>query len=226
MSDSDGEGIDVEKQVKIVILGETNVGKTSLIKRYCFDEFSRYYNQTVGADFYLRRLALPGRHEVTVRISDIGGFEFKGSMLPNYLFNTDIIILMYDITNSVSFEYLLVWLNEVDKIVKKRPLVAVVGSKCDVEHHRNVKPAEVKRFVENQNMLSFLVSSKTGEGVNNCFLELVAGHLGIPLTDKDKEQQQSIVKAEIMPPSARVPMKPQKTGSTSQNSSSSVCCMQ
>ncbi|KAL3272376.1 hypothetical protein HHI36_013853 [Cryptolaemus montrouzieri] len=90
MSDSEDDGnAEMEKQVKIVILGGTYVGKTSLIRRYCFDEFLRYYNLTVAANFFLRRFPLPGRYEVTVKISDVGGFEFTCSMLGNYVFNAD-----------------------------------------------------------------------------------------------------------------------------------------
>ncbi|KAK9887870.1 hypothetical protein WA026_000175 [Henosepilachna vigintioctopunctata] len=227
MSDTDEEsGIQTEKHVKIVILGETNVGKTSIVKRYCYDEFSRYYNQTVGADFYLKRLSLPGRHEINIRISDIGGFEFKGCMLQNYLFNADVVILMYDISNANSFEYLSVWLNEVDKLLERRPIVAVVGNKCDVEHHRNVKQNDVRRFVTNQKLYHFLVSSKTGEGVNNCFLELVVKHLGITLTKSDREQQQTIVKAEIMPPSARVPLRRKSSAISNSGPTTSICSTQ
>ncbi|KAJ8972629.1 hypothetical protein NQ314_000085 [Rhamnusium bicolor] len=88
MSDSEEESI--EKHLKLVFVGEPNVGKTSIIRRFCYDEFTRQYNQTVGADFYIKRLALPGRKDISVRITDIGGLELNGHMLENYLFNSNV----------------------------------------------------------------------------------------------------------------------------------------
>lgn len=60
------------------------------MRRFCFDEFSRQYNQTVGADFYIKRIVLPGKREVTLRITDIGGTQLKGNMLDKYIFNTNV----------------------------------------------------------------------------------------------------------------------------------------
>lgn len=56
----------------------------------CYDEFTRLYSQTVGADFYIKRIALPKKQEITLRITDIGGLELRGSMLDKYLFKSDV----------------------------------------------------------------------------------------------------------------------------------------
>lgn len=91
MSDSEDESHTIqEKQLKIVFLGETNVGKTSLIRRFCYDEFTRQYLPTIGADFYMKRIFLPGKREITLRITDVSGQELNGHMLQNYLFNTNV----------------------------------------------------------------------------------------------------------------------------------------
>lgn len=132
MSDSEEET--VEKQLKIIFVGEANVGKvstlnfviflkrdipysfislylifwsilpiliwfvmrkklilqTSIIRRFCYDDFTRQYTQTLGADFYVKRVILPGHKEISVKITEIGGLEMNGPMLGNYLFNCDV----------------------------------------------------------------------------------------------------------------------------------------
>lgn len=71
------------------------------MRRFCFDEFSRQYTQTIGADFYIKRLLLPGKHEITIRISDLsGGVDLKGPMVKNYLFKANVRSLNHIYYNS------------------------------------------------------------------------------------------------------------------------------
>lgn len=88
MSDSEDEP--AERQLKVVFVGEANVGKTNIIKRFCYNEYSRPYNQTIGADFHIKRVVLPERREIMLKITDIGGLELNGSMLDKYLFNSNV----------------------------------------------------------------------------------------------------------------------------------------
>ncbi|XP_063903759.1 ras-related protein Rab-28-like, partial [Zophobas morio] len=215
------EDENVGKQLKIVFLGESSVGKTSIIRRFCYDEFTRQYNQTIGADFYIRRLVLPGRHEVTVRITDVGGFEFHGHMLANYLFNSNLIILVYDITNSVSFDCLPLWIDAIKRIIDNPPICAIIGNKCDLEHQRAVRLDKTKHFLQDYRLYNFLLSAKTGEAVNSSLMDLIAKHFKIPLTRIEKEHQESIVKVELIPASAG-----QNRPSGVAASTSSVCCVQ
>ncbi|XP_008197180.2 ras-related protein Rab-28-like [Tribolium castaneum] len=217
MSDSEEES--VGRQLKIVVVGEPSVGKTSIIRRFCYDDFTRQYNQTVGADFYIRRISLPGRQEITVRITDVGGNEFRGHMLGNYLFNSNLIVLVYDITNSVSFDCLSMWIDAIRRAVENPPICAIVGNKCDLEHQRAVRLDKTKHFVQDYRLSNFLVSAKTGESVNASLMDLITKHFGIPLTRIEKEHQESIVKAELIPATAE-----QMTAVPTTNSS--VCCLQ
>lgn len=87
MSDSDEEVS--ERQLKVVILGETGTGKTSLSTRYCHDEFSRQYYPTAGVDFFLKRTEFPGSRNITLQIWDVGGHALEGNMLDKYVFGAD-----------------------------------------------------------------------------------------------------------------------------------------
>uniref|UniRef100_A0A6P7FSY3 Activator 1 subunit 5 n=1 Tax=Diabrotica virgifera virgifera TaxID=50390 RepID=A0A6P7FSY3_DIAVI len=170
---------------------------TSIVRRFCYDEFTRYYVQTMGADFYIKRMDLSKKKEITIRISDIGGIQLNENMLRNYLFNSNIIIIVYDITNSQSFDSVLVWLNEVRKVVENSKQIALFGNKTDLEHKRTIRSDKTQKFVIESRLLSFLVSAKTGENVNASLTNLIAKHFGIHLTRIERERQAPIVQAEL-----------------------------
>ncbi|XP_057652533.1 ras-related protein Rab-28-like [Diorhabda carinulata] len=186
-----------EKNVKVVVLGDPTVGKTSIVRRFCYDEFTRYYVQTMGADFYIKRMDLSKKKEISVRVSDIGGIQLNEKMLKNYLFNSNIVIIVYDITNAQSFESTLMWLNEVKKIVDNSKQIAIFGNKSDLEHKRIVKLDKIQRFVIEFGILNYCVSAKTGENVHSSLTNLIAKHFGIQLTRIEREKQAPIVRAEL-----------------------------
>uniref|UniRef100_A0A4W3HV97 RAB28, member RAS onco family n=1 Tax=Callorhinchus milii TaxID=7868 RepID=A0A4W3HV97_CALMI len=81
MSDSEEEAQD--RQLKVVILGDGASGKTSLATRFAQEAFGKQYKQTIGLDFFLKRLTLPGNLNVTLQVWDIGGQTIGGKMLDN-----------------------------------------------------------------------------------------------------------------------------------------------
>ncbi|XP_044731070.1 ras-related protein Rab-28-like [Chrysoperla carnea] len=198
MSDSEDET--EEKQLKVVFVGESNVGKTAIIKRYCYDEFSRQYVSTSGVDFFLKRILLPGSNYVSIKIFDVGGDALAGNMLDKYIFNSDIIILVYDITNLNSFELLVDWLDSIKSIIHDQAVtIGIFGNKCDCEHQRAIRLDKTQQFCRDNNLKQYTVSSRTGESVAVSIVSLVANHLGIKLSKAEQEHQTTMVKAEIEP---------------------------
>ena len=78
---SEGDGEPENLQYKVVVLGNGTVGKTSLIMRFCEDHFARSYKQTIGVDFFVKRLELPGDINVALQIWDIGGQSIFSKMI-------------------------------------------------------------------------------------------------------------------------------------------------
>src|SRR6056300_1429662 len=76
-------------QYKIVVLGNGTVGKTSLIMRFCEDYFARSYKQTIGVDFFVKRIELPGDINVTLQVWDIGGQSIFSRMIQTYIFEAN-----------------------------------------------------------------------------------------------------------------------------------------
>ncbi|XP_023930805.1 ras-related protein Rab-28-like [Lingula anatina] len=199
MSDSEDESID--KQLKIVIIGDGASGKTSLTTRYAQEQFGKQYKQTVGIDFFLRRIVLPGNVNVALQVWDIGGQTLGGGMLDKYLYGAHGVLLVYDITNYSSFENLEDWLVVVRRVFEnegKMPHRALVGNKVDLEHMRTVKLDKHQKFAQENGMSSHFVSAKTGDSVNLCFQKIAAEILGITLTKPELEQHQRVVKADII----------------------------
>ncbi|XP_046545205.1 ras-related protein Rab-28-like [Haliotis rubra] len=222
MSDSEDESSD--KQLKIVIMGDGASGKTSLATRYSQEQFKKQYGQTVGLDFYLKRIVLPGNVHVALQVWDIGGQTLGGKMLENYIYGSHGALLVYDITSYASFENLEDWYNMVKKVYGKEsrlPHMALVGNKSDLEHMRTVKLDKHQKFAQEHGMSSHFVSAKTGDTVNLCFQRVAAEILGIKLTKPEVEQQQRVVKAEIIQYSNDAAAKPIPT-----QTKSSFCTLQ
>ncbi|XP_019408816.1 PREDICTED: ras-related protein Rab-28 isoform X3 [Crocodylus porosus] len=199
MSDSEEES--PERQLKLVLLGDGTSGKTSLATRFAQEAFGKQYKQTVGLDFFLKRITLPGNVNVTLQLWDIGGQTLGGKMLDKYIYGAQGILLVYDITNYQSFENLEDWYNVVKKVNEEsetQPLVALVGNKIDLEHMRTVKADKQQRFCQENGFSSHFVSAKTGDSVFLCFQRIAAEILGIKLNKAEMEQSQHVVRAEIV----------------------------
>lgn len=207
MSDSEDEA--VEKQLKIVVVGEAGSGKTCLASRYCHDEFTRQYFPTAGVDFFLKRTVLSGAGNITLQIWDVGGQSLAGNMLDKYIFGADVILLVFDITNPVSFDSLEEWLGTIRKTVvsqEHQPMIAVVANKCDLEHKRKVRPDRQHKFTQENGLGSHVVSARTGEMVALSFHKIVAEVLGLKLSRAEQEEQQPLMQAEILhSPTATAP---------------------
>ncbi|XP_016373803.1 ras-related protein Rab-28-like isoform X3 [Sinocyclocheilus rhinocerous] len=199
MSDSEEEV--QERQLKIVLLGDGASGKTSLAIRFAQEAFGKQYKQTIGLDFFLKRITLPGNLNVTLQVWDIGGQTIGGKMLDKYIYGAQGVLLVYDITNSQSFENLEDWLKMVRKANEEsdtQPAISLIGNKIDLEHMRTVKMEKHQRFCQENGLLSQFVSAKTGDSAFLCFQRLAAEMLGMKLNKAEMEQSQRIVKAELV----------------------------
>ncbi|KAL0030483.1 hypothetical protein WJX79_009060 [Trebouxia sp. C0005] len=98
-STSDSEDEHEFLQYKLVILGDGAIGKTSLSLRFSEDKFLKSYKQTIGVDFFLKELTLPGDKRVAVQLWDIGGQTIASKMVSKYTYGAHAILLTYDVTN-------------------------------------------------------------------------------------------------------------------------------
>ncbi|XP_053505711.1 ras-related protein Rab-28 isoform X2 [Ictalurus furcatus] len=217
MSDSEEET--QERQLKMVLIGDGASGKTSVATRFAQEAFGKQYKQTIGLDFFLKRITLPGNLNVTLQVWDIGGQTIGGSMLDKYIYGAHGVLLVYDITNSQSFENLEDWYGAVKKANEEsdtQPVIALVGNKSykklnattfltcvcvclvDLEHMRTVKVDKHQRFCQENGIISQFVSAKTGDSVFLCFQRVAAEILGIKLNKAEIEQSQRVVKADIV----------------------------
>ncbi|ETW08773.1 hypothetical protein H310_01291 [Aphanomyces invadans] len=197
----DGSDNELEQlQFKVIILGDGAVGKTSIAMRHTEDSFSNVYKQTIGLDFYLKRLSLPGDVQVALQIWDIGGQSIGGKMLKNYIFGAHAVLLVYDITNYESFQNLEDWLRLVQRTFgeSKLPYIGLCGNKSDLNHLRTVKAAKHKQFADENDMKSYLLSAKTGDQVNSTFFQLAADLAGVIVTRPEVEVTSPAVKATII----------------------------
>ncbi|CAF3659659.1 unnamed protein product [Rotaria sp. Silwood1] len=224
MSDSEGEAY--EKQVKIVLVGDGSSGKTSISERFSKDAFNRDYNQTLGIDYYLKRINLTRSYNVTLAVNDVGGQTLGGAMLDKYIFGADIVLLVYDITNLQSFENLEDWyLTLMKYCAGRKPLFALVGNKSDLEHLRAVKGDRHQRFAKDRDMLSYFVSAKTGESVENLFRQVTAHlmHIVLPKHDSDGSR---IITAPIVRQEPNIPVTPIKSPRSTGTTRTSICNLQ
>lgn len=205
MESSDDEVDNV--QFKVIVMGDGAVGKSSLINRYCQDGFAQSYKQTIGVDFFNKKLTLPGDKNVTLQIWDIGGQQIGGKMLGKYIFGCQAVCFVYDTTNAESFKNVEDWLQFVKTEFKgsDMPYCALIGNKIDLPQ-RQVRNDKHNLMAVENHLTPFLVSAKSGEKVNGMFQKIAADLAKVTLTKSEVEVSEHLVTAAIVQhPAAPVP---------------------
>lgn len=187
-------------QYKVILLGDGAVGKTSLAMRFCEDHFAKQYKQTIGLDFFIKRVMLPGDVHVCMQIWDIGGQSIGGKMIGNYIHGSHAVVLCYDITNYQSFQHLEDWYFLVKRTFDKEPMpyVALMGNKMDLVHMRAVKQDKHTQFVDENDLYSYFVSARSGDQVQPSFFRIAADLAGVTLTKPEIEVAQKPTRAELI----------------------------
>jgi len=161
-----------EQLFKVFLVGEANVGKTSLIFRYIEDTFSVDGVSTIGWDFKVTTLLL-GDKEIKLQVWDTAGQENLRSVASSYYRSGHGFIVVYDVTNQNSFEQAEYWIGQITQFNAGNSVNILVGNKTDLEDMRVVDYNTAKAFAEKSEMKYYEVSCKNGENVNSTFKELV-----------------------------------------------------
>ena len=166
-----GKEIKKEYEIKICLLGDVAVGKTSIASRFCKNIFNETYVNTIGGAYQQQTVLLENDVKIKLHVWDTSGDERFKSMTNLYYRDAQVAILTYDVTNGDSFKGLDYWLKELsDKVDQENMLLFLAGNKCDVDTSLKVVPTtKAKEYAEKNNMFFFETSAKTGFGVKELF---------------------------------------------------------
>lgn len=158
--------------IKLVLLGEAAVGKSSIVLRFVSNDFSENKEPTIGAAFLTQRVNI-GDQTVKFEIWDTAGQERFASLAPMYYRNAQAALVVYDVTKPQSFIKARHWVKELHEQASKGIIIALVGNKLDMVEtggERKVAKEEAEKLAEEEGLLFFETSAKTGENVNEVFL--------------------------------------------------------
>eukprot|EP00759_Apiculatamorpha_spiralis_P017617 PhF_6_TR23779/c0_g1_i1/m.33264/K07904/RAB11A; Ras-related protein Rab-11A len=149
--------VDFNFLFKIVVIGDSGVGKSNLMTRYTCDEFSVETPSTIGVEFMTKTLTISGR-DVKAQIWDTAGQEKFRAIARSVYNGAKGAMIVYDITNQSSMNNVPSWIEELKKYADPPPVMMLIGNKCDLEHLRVVKKDTANAFAQ-QHGISFLETS-------------------------------------------------------------------
>ncbi|CAM0137335.1 unnamed protein product [Umbelopsis sp. WA50703] len=161
------------RKFKLVFLGEQSVGKTSLITRFMYDTFDNTYQATIGIDFLSKTMYLEDR-TVRLQLWDTAGQERFRSLIPSYIRDSSVCIIVYDITNRNSFMNTTKWIDDVRAERGNDVIIVLVGNKTDLNDRRQVSIEEGEKKAREYNVLFIETSAKAGHNVKALFRKV--GH--------------------------------------------------
>jgi len=159
------------REVKVVLLGDTGVGKSSLVLRFITNEFKQYQESTIGASF-MSKLILVDGSPIKFQIWDTAGQEKYHSLAPMYYKGAAAAIVVYDITKESTFQTLKDWVAELRAQGPEDIVIAVAGNKSDMESDREVDTATAESYANSIGATFLETSAKTKANVDEIFLNI------------------------------------------------------
>ena len=172
MSTEEEEFNNYDLLYKIIIIGDTCVGKSNILSRYLKNEFKEDSKSTVGVELGTKFLKIKGTG-AKVQIWDTAGQERYRSITSSYYKGSHGCFIVYDITSDISFENVDKWYEQAQKEASKDVSVILVGNKCDLENERKVPKEKGEEKAKNFNCPFFETSALSKVNIDDIFNEMV-----------------------------------------------------
>ncbi|ENN81183.1 ras-related protein Rab-39B [Dendroctonus ponderosae] len=160
-------------QFRLILIGDSTVGKSSLLKYFTDGKFAEVSDPTVGVDFFARLIEVKDGTRIKLQLWDTAGQERFRSITKSYYRNSVGALLVYDICNMSSFEHVPQWMTEARRHIEPhRPVFALVGCKADLVNNggqREVSREEAKTFADSHGLFYVETSAKNGLNVEEAF---------------------------------------------------------
>ncbi|XP_065062060.1 ras-related protein Rab-10-like [Rhopilema esculentum] len=167
---------------KLLLIGDSGVGKTCLLFRFSDDAFNTTFISTIGIDFKIKTVEVDGK-KVKLQIWDTAGQERFHTITTSYYRGAMGIMLVYEITDEKSFDNIAKWLRNIDEHASEGVERMILGNKCDMENKRMVSKTRGENIAREHNIKFFETSAKDNINVEHAFMELTQDILRKQLSD-------------------------------------------
>jgi Ras-related protein Rab-1A len=158
--------------LNFIIIGDSGVGKSSILYRFIYDKFLISYNTTFGIEF-LRICKETDTGEINIKILDTSGQIYLMPIIIHYMINLNIVLLVYDVTNRKSFDNIKIRLGCIKN--KKQKLIVLIGNKIDLDCDRKISTSEGKQYAVEESLFFYETSAKDkNNNINKLFLDQYA----------------------------------------------------
>jgi len=162
---------DYDYLFKLLLIGDSGVGKSCLLLRFADNTYTDSYISTIGVDFKIRTLDIDGK-TVKLQIWDTAGQERFRTITSSYYRGAHGIIVVYDVTDKVSFNNVKQWLGEIDRYACQSVNKLLVGNKADLVEKKVVEYNEAKEFADSLGISFLETSAKSAHNVEEAFLTM------------------------------------------------------
>ena len=190
---------DNEESVKVVLIGESGVGKTSIISQFTKGIFNPDLMSTNGATFSTKKKEFKESNKIlSFEIWDTAGQEKYRSLAKMFFKDAAVALIVYDITNKKSFEEIKAyWMDLVKENGPKKVIMYIVGNKTDLSDQEVVNEDEARAFAENENVNFWLTSAKNSTGIDELFNEIGNQYLSPDFNNNEEIKQRKMRKNEV-----------------------------